>query len=866
MTDYFRGTVYGLVAGLLIWSHTVVAQGIEEMVVTTRKVEENLQNVPVAVTAFSAKLIEEARIENLDDVASLTPGLSFFNPFGEHLPVPVIRGVAPTDIFGDPNAAVYIDGVYAAGREGLNFSLLNIERIEVNKGPQSSLYGRNAFSGAINYITKRPTDEFSSYVELTGGNRDRYTAKVGMSVPVIGNTLGLGIGVGYDTWAGSYDNPVSNEDVGGHTFNTITASLDWRPTDGFEALLNVYYSDDEIDSAAMTGQVADCENVGPDDGTGRRYANLCGEVWDLDQVRAAYNQGIVGSPNVPAELQFTTGSEEIAVIAGSEGEEREVTRVSLNLDWDLDFGTITALTGYSRVEHEGTFDFTFGLGYAYPFVYCEDVIDYVDPPDNSVPICTDFNTPLRFTSGQLLVLSRPDITKEISQELRFTSAQERAIRYSVGGYYFLFESNNIETSVVSVAPSLPDGLGDPTGPGTPPPGAAFGPFPGIGLAIGDPAYRSWFDPNRTLGSISFVDESETESYAIFATLDWSLTERLTADFQLRYTLEQKNIKAISQIVSITREVDVDFDFWTGRAGLSYSISDDWMVYTAISNGAKAGGFSFDEVEFIAAGTGLVEPGIVIAPYKEEKIVSYELGLKGTTSDGRFRYDSSMYLLNWTDIIIPQVFENDPISGQQMEQPESFNANAGDATVWGWEMQGDIAFTDNVFGGFGMSFTDATMDNAQLASFTDLPSFAPDGDVSGNKLLRQPEWQANANVRYVQPLNDTWEFDTRADVVYQDEYFGGLDNQWTIPGHTYVNLRFALVADRWSISLWAKNLFNDDAPVAAFRDVYLGNTDDVLQQQPASATPQKFFPWRITTSHPRLRTFGLTASVRFGAVR
>jgi iron complex outermembrane receptor protein len=159
-----------------------------------------------------------------------------------------------------------------------------------------------------------------------------------------------------------------------------------------------------------------------------------------------------------------------------------------------------------------------------------------------------------------------------------------------------------------------------------------------------------------------------------------------------------------------------------------------------------------------------------------------------------------------------------------------------------------------------------MDNGKLESFAEFPSFAPDGDISGNKVLRQPDWQANANLRYYRPLTSSWDFDARADIIYQDSYFGGLDNQWTIPSHTYVNLRLAVESERWSISLWGKNLFNDDSPIAAFRDVYFGNTDDPAQLEPASSTPENFFPWRITTTQPQLRTYGITAKVKFGASR
>jgi iron complex outermembrane receptor protein len=833
-------------------------------VVTTRKVEEQIQDVPVAITAFSSVEIQEARIENLDDVAALTPGLNFFNPFGDILPVPVIRGIAPTDIFGEPNAAIFVDGVYAAGREGLNFAMLDVERIEVVKGPQSALYGRNAFSGAINYVTKRPTDEFESSVEVTGGNRGRFAGKAHVSGPLIENTLGIRVGVGYDTWDGSYDNPISSEDVGGNEFKTITAGLNWTPTDNFDALLQTYFSHDEIDESPMTGQFANCENVGENDGENSRLANLCGEVWDLDRVAADANQGIIGNPNIPEELQFRTGSEEIGKIAGSTGEERDVSRASLNMNWDVGAGVITSLTGYSRVEHESIVDGTRNLGYTFPFVYCDDVGGYANQPgddSNTLPFCDDWNTPQRFTTGEFIV-SPKNTTKEISQELRFAGPQDGSVRYSVGGYYFKFKNTDTDAAVLASAPSLPDGLGDPTGPGTEPPGAAFGPWPGFGIAIGDAAFRPWFTPTSTLGEDETVI-SRTDSYAAFSTLDWDITDSLTADFQLRYTYDKKDYKLTAPALSSARSADEDFEFLTGRAGLKYTFNDNLMIYGSISNGTKSGGFDADVVDVTDPDTGVAESRIVIVPFDEEKLISYELGAKGSTPNGMFRYDVAVYLMDWKDIVIPQVFANDPITGDPLEQPEGFNTNAGDATVYGIETQGDLAITNNLFAGFGVSYTDATMDNAKLESFADLPSFSPDGDVSNNTMLRQPEWQANGNVRYIQPLGSDWQLNSRADITYQDKYYGGLDNQWTIPSHTYVNLRLALESDRWSISLWGKNVFNNDAPIAAFRDVYFGNTDDPYQQEPASSTPEKFFPWRITSTQPRLRTYGLTANVRFG---
>ncbi len=151
---------------------------LDEVVVTARKTEERLIDVPLAITAISDKAIEERGIRNLDDVAANTPGLTFSNVIGEFLPSPVIRGVAPIDILGENNTAIFIDGIFVSAREGLNFSQLDLERIEVVKGPQAAMYGRNSFSGAINYVTAKPTDVFKGKTEVTFGNDGKLLASV----------------------------------------------------------------------------------------------------------------------------------------------------------------------------------------------------------------------------------------------------------------------------------------------------------------------------------------------------------------------------------------------------------------------------------------------------------------------------------------------------------------------------------------------------------------------------------------------------------------------------------------------------------------------------------------------------------------
>ncbi len=842
---------------------------IEEITVTARKVAEDIKEVPLAITAFSSQEIESAGINNLDDVAALTPGLQFFNAIGEFLPVPIIRGVAPTDIFGENNAAIFVDGIYVSGREGLNFSQLDLERIEVLKGPQSAQYGRNAFSGAINYVTRRPTDEFEAKAELTGGNEGKALGSASVSGPLVGDWLKGRAAFVYDEWDGSYDNPLSGVDVGGYRYRSWQGSLLFTPSDSLDILLSGYYSNDEIDESATTSLTANCEDVATvserfqnSQGVpyGPRLANWCGELPSL------------GDDPILSQIPGYDDND-IPKIKRALGEDREVTRLTLNIDWDVGFGTITALSGYTNTEQSALTDGTRSLGNDQPFVYCTGAVDRDDPDQAGLCFLGVNGLPsLAIVNAGLEQISPGDETDEFSQELRFTSPQDRPFRYSVGAYYFNVQLDQTETGLISTR-SLPDDYG------------WFCPClnlgPGTILGIGYPAFEPWFTPTGDVDPRLAVTR-ETDSWAGFGYVEQDVG-KFTFRAEARYTDEDKEITVYDYnpaALAPTENRKENFDFWTGQLNIKYNVSDDWMLYTYIAKGEKSGGYDFNNVDLIdESGTetefvcdnldtpDTVEQCIVILPFDTEQNITTEVGVKGRTADGRIGVDLALYRIDWEDIVIPQIISTDPETGLPFEQPEGFNFNAGDATVWGWELGLDLVFTDNLTGRFGLSWTDSTFDDAKQESFAEFPSFAPDGDVSGNQLLRQSEWQANGSLIYNRQLTNDWEWFTRADVTYQDEWYIGSDNQGTVPDHTYVNLRLGFESDRYTIEFWGDNLFEDDAPSGAFRDVYFGNTNPEAQANgPTSGFVSDFFPWRMTVSHPRLRTYGVTARVRFGGAR
>ena len=754
---------------------------IEEIVVTSRKTEESILEVPLAITAFSADQIEAAAIDDLGDISNFTPGLTFSNLLGEFLPVPVIRGVAPTDVFGENNAAVFVDGIFIAGREGLNFSQLDIERIEVIKGPQSAVYGRSSFSGAINIVTARPGDEFEGKAETTIGNDGRYKASGQVSGPIVEGKLGLRLAAAYDHFGGSYENQnPTGPNIGGYEYRTIQGSFFATPSETLTVDGSLYFSDDNIFSPAATSIYANCE----DNGTGQRLQNYCGALPSVTQ-------------------------NSLSVIDEATGERRDVLRADLRAEWDAGFGTFNALLGFSKVEQEFNLDGSRGLGdLSVPLVYLKP-----DRTEGTV-----------FTG--LEQIGQETDSEEISLEVRYTSPVDRPVRGSIGGYYYKTDIIEGNSAIRATVPLPADFAGFA-------PVLRFGPF--VAIPAGNNPFATYFGPNGSVNVDNIIDRN-TKSYSAFGSIEGDFSDRLTGRAEVRYTDESKDF--IEPVNAVSG--DNSWDFVTARFSLDYQPADDWLVYASAARGAKSGGFDSDD------------PGgvVVVKEFDPEYNWTYELGAKGTLMDGRVQVDGAVFYIDWTDIVIPQ-------SDDTFVPVATFVQNAGQAEVKGLEFSMQALLTDELSFNGGFSYTDSEFTDAQIESFELFPSFAPDGDVSGNKLLRQSKWQANGTVTYRDQLTDNFDWYTRGDLIYIGKQFIGAPNQAIAPGRELVNLRLGIESDRYTVELWSENLFNNKEAVAAFRDVFFQNTVDGV-----TSSFNTFFPWRFSTTYGRLRTFGITARVRF----
>jgi iron complex outermembrane receptor protein len=850
----------------------------EEIIVSARKVDESIQDVPLAITALSSEKIERAGIQDLSDIAAFTPGLSFFSPIGEFLPTPIIRGIAQTDIFGETNVGIYVDGVYVAGREGLNFNFLDLERIETIKGPQSAIYGRNSFSGAINYVTKRAPENFEVKTDGTVGSDDRLAGQISVGGPIFGDTLRGVASVGYDDFDGTYDDNTGGNDIGGRKYETYFGKLEFLPFDNLEMIGTVYYSDDKIDDSATASLVMNCQDIAdPATATSPRFGAFCGDIPDLNQLN---NQ--LGA----AGFARTSGDNTINKIPAALGEERELTRAALNTNWDTDVGTFSFVVGYSKTEQQAKNDGGRNLGEQQPFEYC------------SGPACPGF-AGVNIVETGLLQVEVKDETEEWSQELRYTSDLDKAFRFGGGGYHFDLDVDDGNTEVIATQP-LPADF------------QAFGPFVVNGLiAIGDAAFLPWFTPNGSGDTDITSVSTDIESWAGFGWGELDFADRFTLRAEIRYTYQEEKLDRVQTVIddtvnpnvtTVTRlKDDDDWDFWTGRLNLKYQVNDDWMIYGQVANGTKSGTLE-TVIEDTLPGTGSADatcpsevdgvPAVqnnqvcTILPVANEKNTSYEVGAKGVTLDGKLLLEGSVFYTDWSDAALRGTFEVDPITGSSLEQPQAVTQIVGEADVWGWDMQGSFAPDEFWNFTFGLSYTDATWDDAQLASLILFPAFGNQnqdcrvdlgagetvpkycGQLDGNQVARQPPWQGNFSAQYTTPinmnlLNENWEVFGRADFTYEDDWFSQDDNLARIQDHTYTNLRLGLNSDRYAVELWVKNVFEEDDASAAFRDVFFGNNDNIYNQRPVGQGPNQFFPFRYTLNYPTLRTWGLTVRARFG---
>jgi iron complex outermembrane receptor protein len=401
-----------LLAAVLIGTPPAIGETgpIDEITVTARKRAESLIEVPIAVTAFTADSMEQLGLTRVNQLARYTPGFSFNEvagrqPAGDR---PVVRGLTTirNGITNTSVASTFIDGVFVGGTIQ-SATLYNLERVEILRGPQTALYGRGTYAGAINYVTRRPGEKFESEVTLTGAEHDTIEAAAWFSGPLAGDSLAFFIGGSHNQYGGEFENMRDGSKVGGTETNDITGKLYWMPTDNFDISLKLGYQSTDDDHFAIYLQPSTLNNC-------------CDRTPAAPRAR----QYFIGEAQPEDNVELFT---DLLDAAGGSGTQLDRQLAALDFGWTLPGGhLLSSITGYIDDELERGFDSSYAA----------------------------YNP---FGPGSALVIDKIE-QSDLSQELRISSPAERPLRWTLGGYYYEGESNVVETRARSLTEDSVDNL------------------------------------------------------------------------------------------------------------------------------------------------------------------------------------------------------------------------------------------------------------------------------------------------------------------------------------------------------------------------------------------------------------------------
>jgi len=386
----------------LVASDLALAQDdgqLEEIVVTARKRTENLQDVPLSITAISGVDLERASVYALDDLAEITPGLTYqsigaFN-------TPTIRGLSQTSQGGlQGNVGVFIDGVFLNNRSSLEFGVLDLERIEVVKGPQGALYGRNTFAGAINYVTRSPsTEEIGGRVSAEIGNEGRWEIGGSVNFP-LGESAAVRVFAATSEFDGTITNARDGDKLGGYEErSSYGASLIFDPSE--ELSIKLFAARTEVDEDQPPLIIVPVPR------------NDCGATYNLPDGRVFNSLYCGGLQEGDAPNLNSLGT----------GQVGDFTLAYLNVEYDLGFATLTANVSYSESEYATAFDNT------------------SNPASEQIPL-----GPLGF-SAQFFTNSSGDVADQTSYEVRLASNDDGPLGWLIGGSVFDTLTGSVLSSI-----------------------------------------------------------------------------------------------------------------------------------------------------------------------------------------------------------------------------------------------------------------------------------------------------------------------------------------------------------------------------------------------------------------------------------
>ena len=808
-------------AAVAALSCSVAAQSLlEEVVVTAQKRDQGLQDVGIAVSAFTGDQLRAFDATDSFDIAAYTPGVHISGNLAGQNTQFTIRGVTQNDfndIIESPNA-VYLDEGYIAIAQAQTFALLDLERVEILKGPQGTLFGRNATGGVVSFFSKKPNfEEFEGFVQLDWGQFDvsndasRHSIEGAFGGP-ISDTMAIRAAFRHSEQDPYLENlypqgqpefnvfglpffPIgdpgegSGADLGDDDTTVGRLTLSIRPSDRLEITLSGNYADSELSTGPYQSKstIALVEDVGgrsevynvidtPANETRLSILTAGGVDSGLD----GGGDGLVDSPFGPGNCAAIGLCARMAPGADFFGYlDPDGDDFTFSSDFAFDDQGSTENAGLNaRIEYE--------LQNGMSFVSVTDHKSYkkklfIDV--DAAPV------------NQLANYGSVDATS-LTQEFRLSGGSERS-DWVVGAYYL-----NIDTDSSNALKA--------------PPNSIFGvialPADVVTIASLETDSYSLFgqyeyqftDAMRLIGGVRIMREEK--DYVG----NWGLTPSMGND-QVSYDTSMYIPNAAGAGDPLSYQDDLSESFWTGKLQLDYTPNDDLLIYAGVNRGVKAGSFNAALLGAYLGGGG--NAGV---PYDEEVLTSFELGFKSTIAGGAARLNGSAYYYDYADY---QAFLFVGVGGNSVNL---------DAETYGAEIELQASPTDRLDLILSASYVDATIEDLPLRNGSPLPL----RDVTPTYA---PEVQAFAMARYTIPLAAGSSIAIQGDLSYSDEFYYNLRNfdADKFDSYTMVNGLISWTSSDQSLvaSLLINNITDERAGIQGFDLATLCGCNEVSYRAP-----------------------------------
>ena len=733
---------------------------LEEVVVTAQKRAESVQDVPIAINAIVGDQLDALGVQGVDDLVTLFPNLSLQNNSSINSGV-TIRGVGTNNwhITGLQAVGQYQDEVSLFSQYTSQLGLFDMERVEVLRGPQNTLFGRNTTGGAVNYISRKPsTDGIEGYGLTNVGNEGRIDVEGAVNIP-LGERAALRIAGQTVNRDGIFNNAFNGRKMGDIERHSGRVQLLFNISDRTEILINGhvgYNRSGRTPSKAIGLWDPDGPNVV--DGVATPAA-LASAPIDCPSLLRGGSAQFEGSSNCLTVLPFTGGRTESPTLAGWRNVQDASPDVA-NVDFE---------GGFLRISHELD-----SMSLVSITAYDEMKVEY----NQSL---SGVSTGFGFMPGQ------SGETEVFSQELRLASTDDGAFRWIAGAYY-----SNDESRLATIIYRTDNG------------GAPFGIVPSIAIdqevdiwsGYGQVEYDFADKLTFTLG-LRYTDDRKTGNSAarVAAKTDTGSPPGTPLGLSTYIDLDQFDQITIAaadgsrpcppQVGGLPCRSDIPvkqvLTEWGGKAGIDYRFTDDIMGYASYSRGFKSGAF---DTRALAAFQGTADQ-----PTEAEFLDAYEVGVKSTLADGALDLNGAIFFYQWDDL---QVFDVDNLGRVAF-------LNIPESELIGAEVDAKWTPTDSLYVQVGVGWLDSEIKDAgTLVTPTE-----------GAPLPHSPEWSLTGLVVKTFPVGNGL-FSLQTNIHWMDERNGATSGSriTTIDDSFQWNARATYEfgsEQQYEVALWAENI-------------------------------------------------------------